>query len=142
MFDEEGPPLGRRVADEGIFLGGQAKAPDVAFLVRTWIGEMKIGRGLLDQRVRLRCPRDIGRRLRAEPDDAVELADRLHLVDDVVGKDRVLEKLPALIHEDENRLAGQQLVEPVIEIHQRRRAHVLIVQDVRHVETEDPPARE
>ena len=96
-----------------------------------------IRRRLLDQRVGGSGADDIGGRLRAEANDAVLLADCLELVLDEEGEDLVVEKPPALIKEDHHRIAAEQFLGAVKDVHQRGRSDDWVVEHPGHVEAED-----
>ena len=137
MLDQEGAALDRRLPDPVELLARELEGAEMRALVGLGVREEQHGRRLLDERVGRGRVRDVGRGLRAEPDDAVQLPDRLQLVADEADEDRVVEEPPALVHEEHDGSAVEQLVDPVVDIHERGGADGRLAQDLRHVETED-----
>ena len=74
--------------------------------------------------------------LRPEADDSVALSDRLLPITDALHEDVVVQRLPALVDDNDRGRAVQPLLDAVEQIHHRRRARGGIVQNLGEVETQ------
>src|SRR3546814_8510279 len=88
-----------------IFMGGQPEAFDIILVARLRVRHEYLRRRLLDDRARDPAFERILRALRREADDAVPFADRLFPILDPAHEHIVVERLPALINDDNRRAA-------------------------------------
>ena len=72
-----------------------------------------------------------------QTDDAVELTDRFQLVVQEAGKLVVGEDFPTFVDEEHHRRAVHHAFDAMENVTQRRRADIVVVEHLRHVETEN-----
>lgn len=136
VFHQEATRLRRQGADEFELVLGQAEADAVVLVLGAGVGHEDLRRRLLDDGRGDAAVERVPRRLRAEPQDGVALAQRLHPITDAGGEDLVVERLPAFIDHDQRRLAVEALLYAMEEVHHRRRTQDRVLEQRRHVETE------
>ncbi len=120
--------------DEREFVFGQAEALAIILRPGTRIGHEDHRCGLFDQRRGDAAVERVACRLGGKADQCIALPERLQPVADAGGEHLVVERLPALVDQDHRRFTIEPLVDPVEQIHHRRRAQLGAFQQCGHVE--------
>ena len=136
MLDQEAVGGVGQGADKFEFVARQAEAAAIVGFLGLGIDHEDLGRGLFDDGARNAAGQGVLGALSAETDNAVALADGLFPVLDPLDENLVVQRLPALVDDDDRGRPVQPLLDTVEQIHHGRRAGGRIVEDLGEVEAD------